>query len=312
MRVLITGAAGFIGSHLCERFLKEGHEVIGIDNFITGDKDNIKDFSNHKNFKLIEKDLTSISEIEGNFDIIYHLASPASPKHYTEYPLETMLVNSLGTKLLLDKARNDKTIFVYASTSEVYGDPLVHPQKESYYGNVNPVGKRSMYDEAKRFGEALCMVYLRKYNVDVRIARIFNTYGPRMGIDDGRVIPNFMVQAIKDLPLTIYGDGNQTRSFCYIDDMIEGLYRMGTKKAIKGEIINLGNPYEIKIIELADIIEKIVSKKLKREFLPLPEDDPKRRCPDIEKARKILNWKPKVEFARGLKLTYEYFKKILK
>ncbi len=312
MRILITGCAGFIGSHLCERFLKEKCEVTGIDNFITGNRENVDILKKYENFEFIEHDVVDEINIDKKFDIIYHLASPASPKKYFEYQVETMLVNSLGTKNLLDKTKKEGSIFVFASTSEVYGDPLLHPQKESYYGNVNPVGPRSMYDEAKRFGEALCMVYLRKYGLDIRIARIFNTYGPRMGIKDGRVIPNFMVQALKGEALTIYGDGSQTRSFCYIDDMVEGLYRIGTYKNLKGEVINLGNPYEIKIIELADIIEKLLNKKLEKKFLPLPEDDPKKRCPDIEKAQKFLNWNPSTPFEEGLLKTMEYFREVLK
>lgn len=312
MRILITGCAGFIGSHLCERFLKEKHKVIGVDNFITGNKRNIEILKNYDGFEFIEGDVIKGLKIDKKFDIIYHLASPASPKHYYKYQIETMLVNSVGTKNLLDKTKEDASVFVFASTSEVYGDPLFHPQKESYYGNVNPVGPRSMYDEAKRFGEALCMVYLRKYGTDIRIARIFNTYGPRMDTQDGRVIPNFMVQAIRGEPLTIYGDGNQTRSFCYIDDMIEGLYRIGVYKNLKGEVINLGNPHEIKIIELAEIIEELLNKKLQKKFLPLPQDDPKRRCPDIKKAEELLNFKPSTPFKEGLLKTLEYFKEILK
>jgi len=312
VRILITGCAGFIGSHLCERFLKEKHKVIGVDNFITGNKRNIEILKNYDGFEFIEGDVIKGLKIDKKFDIIYHLASPASPKHYYKYQIETMLVNSVGTKNLLDKTKEDASVFVFASTSEVYGDPLFHPQKESYYGNVNPVGPRSMYDEAKRFGEALCMVYLRKYGTDIRIARIFNTYGPRMDTQDGRVIPNFMVQAIRGEPLTIYGDGNQTRSFCYIDDMIEGLYRIGVYKNLKGEVINLGNPHEIKIIELAEIIEELLNKKLQKKFLPLPQDDPKRRCPDIKKAEELLNFKPSTPFKEGLLKTLEYFKEILK
>ena len=311
MRILITGCAGFIGSHLCEKFLKENHEVTGVDNFITGNRKNIDILKKYNNFEFIEQDVIKGIKIDKKFDIIYHLASPASPRHYSEHQLETMLVNSIGTKELLDKTRKDNSTFVFASTSEVYGDPLVHPQKENYYGNVNPVGPRSMYDEAKRFGEALCMVYLRKYDIDIRIARIFNTYGPRMGIQDGRVIPNFMVQAIRGEPLTIYGDGTQTRSFCYVDDMVEGLYRIGIYKNLKGEVINIGNPHEIKIIELAEIIEELANKKLQRRFLPLPQDDPRKRCPDIEKAQKLLKWEPETPFEKGLLKTLEYFREIL-
>ncbi|MEN3043601.1 MAG: UDP-glucuronic acid decarboxylase family protein [Candidatus Hydrothermales bacterium] len=311
MRILITGCAGFIGSHLCEHFLNLEVEVTGIDNFITGNKKNVELLQKYKNFKFLEFDVCNNLELSEKYDIIYHLASPASPKHYYKYQLETMLVNSHGTKNLLEKAKRDNSIFVFASTSEVYGDPLVHPQKEDYNGNVNPLGERSVYDESKRFGEALCMVFFRKFDLDVRIARIFNTYGPRMGIDDGRVIPNFIVQALRNLPLTIYGDGNQTRSFCYVDDMIEALKRIGTMSNLRGEVINLGNPYEIKIIELAEIIEKLINKKLEKNFLPLPKDDPQKRCPDIEKARKILNWEPRVKLEEGVLKTFQYFKEAL-
>ncbi|MEO0254691.1 MAG: UDP-glucuronic acid decarboxylase family protein [candidate division WOR-3 bacterium] len=311
MRILITGCAGFIGSHLCEKFLIKGDEVTGIDNFITGSKKNVEILKKYKNFKFLELDVCNKLNIKKKFDIIYHIASPASPKHYHEFQLETMLVNSIGTKNLLDKAKIDNSVFVFASTSEVYGDPLVHPQKEDYYGNVNPIGERSMYDESKRFGEALCMVYFRKFNVDIRIVRIFNTFGPRMKMEDGRVIPNFIVQALRNEPLTIYGDGSQTRSFCYIDDMVEGLIKVGIKANLKGEVINLGNPHEIKIIELAEIVEKLLNKNLNKKFLPLPKDDPKKRCPDIEKAKKLLEWEPKVSFEEGLLKTIEYFKEHL-
>ncbi|MEO0296692.1 MAG: UDP-glucuronic acid decarboxylase family protein [candidate division WOR-3 bacterium] len=311
MRILITGCAGFIGSHLCEKFLVKGDEVTGIDNFITGSKKNVEILKKYKNFKFLELDVCNELKIKERFDIIYHIASPASPKHYYEFQLETMLVNSIGTKNLLDKAKIDNSVFVFASTSEVYGDPLIHPQREDYNGNVNPVGERSMYDESKRFGEALCMVYFRKFNVDVRIVRIFNTFGPRMKKEDGRVIPNFIMQALRNKPLTIYGDGSQTRSFCYIDDMVEGLIKVGIKENLKGEVINLGNPHEIKIIELSEIIEKLLNKNLKKKFLPLPKDDPKRRCPDIEKAKKLLEWEPKVSFKEGLLKTIEYFKEYL-
>ncbi|MEN3045375.1 MAG: UDP-glucuronic acid decarboxylase family protein [Candidatus Hydrothermales bacterium] len=311
MRILVTGCAGFIGSHLCEHFLNLGEEVTGIDNFITGNKKNVELLKKYRNFKFFELDVCDVVELPERYDIIYHLASPASPKQYYNYQLETMLANSYGTKNLLEKAKKDGSVFVFASTSEVYGDPLIHPQREDYNGNVNPIGERSVYDESKRFGEALCMVFFRKFDLDVRIARIFNTYGPRMDIDDGRVIPNFMVQALKNLPLTIYGDGNQTRSFCYIDDMVEALKRMGVKSNLKGEVINLGNPKEIRIIELAEIIEKLVNRKLEKKFLPLPKDDPQRRCPNIEKAKKVLDWEPKVEFEEGLQKTLDYFRMVL-
>lgn len=310
MRILITGVCGFIGSHLAERFLKEENEVFGIDNFLTGRKENLEILLKYKNFRF-EK--ISVEDLKKNekFELIIHLASCASPKDYLKYPLETMKANSIGTWNLLEISKNIKARFVYGSTSEVYGDPLENPQKEEYYGNVNPVGERSVYDESKRFGEALCMAYYRKFKVDVRIVRIFNTYGPRMKIDDGRVIPNFITQALKNEDLTIYGDGNQTRSFCYIDDLVEGIYKFSLKENIKERIINLGNPYEIKIIDVAEIILKLTGSKSKMKFYPLPMDDPKRRCPDIKKAKLEINWEPKTELIEGLKNTIEYFKKIL-
>jgi len=310
MRVLLTGIAGFIGSHLAEKFLKEGHYVFGVDNFLTGKEENLKLFLKYKNFEFKKIDVEDFKENE-RFDLIVHLASCASPKDYLKYPIETMKANSIGTWNLLEISKKYGSRFIYGSTSEVYGDPKESPQKESYYGNVNPVGPRSVYDEAKRFGEALAILYYRKFNVDVRIIRIFNTYGPRMKMDDGRVIPNFITQALKNEDLTIYGDGNQTRSFCYIDDMVEGIYRICVKDGIKERVINLGNPDEIKIIELAKIILELTSSKSNIKFYPLPEDDPKRRCPDIERAKKEIGWEPKTSLYEGLKKTIEYFKSIL-
>jgi len=310
MRVLLTGIAGFIGSHLAEKFLKEGHYVFGVDNFLTGKEENLKLFLKYKNFEFKKIDVEDFKENE-RFDLIVHLASCASPKDYLKYPIETMKANSIGTWNLLEISKKYGSRFIYGSTSEVYGDPKESPQKESYYGNVNPVGPRSVYDEAKRFGEALAILYYRKFNVDVRIIRIFNTYGPRMKMDDGRVIPNFITQALKNEDLTIYGDGNQTRSFCYIDDMVEGIYRICVKDGIKERVINLGNPDEIKIIELAKIILELTSSKSNIKFCPLPEDDPKRRCPDIERAKKEIGWEPKTSLYEGLKKTIEYFKSIL-
>lgn len=310
MRVLLTGIAGFIGSHLAEKFLKEGHYVFGVDNFLTGKEENLKLFLKYKNFEFKKIDVEDFKENE-RFDLIVHLASCASPKDYLKYPIETMKANSIGTWNLLEISKKYGSRFIYGSTSEVYGDPKEFPQKESYYGNVNPVGPRSVYDEAKRFGEALAILYYRKFNVDVRIIRIFNTYGPRMKMDDGRVIPNFITQALKNEDLTIYGDGNQTRSFCYIDDMVEGIYRICVKDGIKERVINLGNPDEIKIIELAKIILELTSSKSNIKFCPLPEDDPKRRCPDIERAKKEIGWEPKTSLYEGLKKTIEYFKSIL-
>jgi len=308
--VLLTGIAGFIGSHLAERFLKEGDCVLGIDNFLTGKEENLKVLLKYKNFEFKKISVEDFKE-DDKFDLIVHLASCASPKDYLNYPVETMSANSIGTWNLLEISKKHNSRFVYGSTSEVYGDPKEFPQKESYYGNVNPIGPRSVYDEAKRFGEALSILYYRKFNVDVRIIRIFNTYGPRMKMDDGRVVPNFIIQALKNEDLTVYGDGNQTRSFCYIDDMVEGIYRICVKDKINERVINLGNPNEIKIIELAKIILELTSSKSNIRFHPLPEDDPKRRCPDIERAKREIEWEPKINLYEGLKRTIEYFKSIL-
>lgn len=310
MRILITGVCGFIGSHLAERFLREGNEVFGIDNFLTGKKENLEILLKYKNFSFEKNSVENFKKNE-KFDLIIHLASCASPKDYLKYPLETMSANSIGTWNLLEISKKLNARFLYGSTSEVYGDPLENPQKEEYYGNVNPVGERSVYDESKRFGEALCMAYYRKFKLDVRIVRIFNTYGPRMKMDDGRVIPNFITQALKNEDLTIYGDGNQTRSFCYIDDLVEGIYRFSLKEKVKERIINLGNPEEIKIIDVAEIILKLIGSNSKMKFYPLPKDDPKRRCPDIEKAKIEINFEPRTELIEGLKKTIEYFKNIL-
>ncbi len=310
MRILITGVCGFIGSHLAERFLREGNEVFGIDNFLTGKKENLEILLKYKNFNFEKNSVENFKKNE-KFDLIIHLASCASPKDYLKYPLETMSANSIGTWNLLEISKKLNARFLYGSTSEVYGDPLENPQKEEYYGNVNPVGERSVYDESKRFGEALCMAYYRKFKLDVRIVRIFNTYGPRMKMDDGRVIPNFITQALKNEDLTIYGDGNQTRSFCYIDDLVEGIYRFSLKEKVKERIINLGNPEEIKIIDVAEIILKLIGSNSKMKFYPLPKDDPKRRCPDIEKAKIEINFEPRTELIEGLKKTIEYFKNIL-
>ncbi len=310
MRILITGVCGFIGSHLAEKFLKEGEEVFGIDNFLTGNEQNLKVLLKYKNFKFEKVSVEDIEKIE-KFDLIIHLASCASPKDYLKYPLETMSANSIGTWKLLEISKKINARFVYGSTSEIYGDPLETPQKEEYHGNVNPVGERSVYDESKRFGEALCMAYYRKFKVDIRIVRIFNTYGPRMKMDDGRVIPNFITQALKNKDLTIYGDGNQTRSFCYVDDLIEGISKFSLKEKVKERIINLGNPDEVKIKDLANLILKLTGSKSKMKFFPLPPDDPKRRCPDIQRAKNEINWKPKIGLKDGLLKTIEYFKEVL-
>ncbi|MCS7249856.1 MAG: SDR family oxidoreductase [candidate division WOR-3 bacterium] len=307
--LIITGGAGFIGSYLCEYFVKEGYKVICIDNLITGKKENIAHLLKESNFTFIKED---INEIDKNLlrdkDIlaIFHFASPASPKDYFAYPLLTLKTNAFATYNLLELAKERKIIFFLASTSEVYGDPQVSPQYEEYWGYVNPCGLRSVYDEGKRFAESLTMAYYRQYGVSVRIARIFNTYGPRMRVDDGRVIPNFINQALKGKDITIYGDGNQTRSFCYIDDLLDGLIKLFYSDYCQP--INLGNPEEIKVIDLAKKIISLTNSNSQIVYLPPYPDDPHRRCPDIKKAKEILNWEPKVSLEEGLKKTIDYFK----
>lgn len=313
MRVLITGGAGFIGNHLCKRFLDEKAEVVCIDNFVTGSKENIKSLLPFKNYTLLEHDVVnklSIAKIKriGKPDIIIHLASPASPKHYYKFSLETALVNSIGTKNLLDLAVSAQSRFVLASTSEVYGSPKVNPQFEEYWGNVNPLGMRSCYDESKRFSEMLTMVYHRQFNLDTRIARIFNTYGPGMQPDDGRVISNFITQALTGNELLIYGSGCQTRSFCYVNDTVEGLYLLSQKKGLDGIVVNLGNPNEKTILEIANLIISLCNSSSKHRFTDLPQDDPEMRCPDISKAIKLLSWYPKIPLDQGLKETISYLK----
>lgn len=313
MKILVTGGAGFIGSNLAFQHLKNKDEVYVVDNLITGLKKNIEEYLTLSNFHFYEKDITTFDYYSlPQFDIIYHLASPASPKQYQKYPIETLLTNSLGTHRLLEFFKKNKSgIFLHASTSEVYGDPLVHPQPETYFGNVNPVGLRSCYDEGKRFAESLCIGYFRKYYLNIRIARIFNTYGPKMEKDDGRVISNFITQSLTHQPLTIYGDGSQTRSFCYVSDMIDALVRLATKKNIAGEIINLGNPQEKTVLELANLIRKLTSSRSILNNLPSQLDDPKKRKPDISKAKKILKWSSKIALETGLKKTIEYFRAII-
>lgn len=315
-RILVAGGVGFIGSHLCKYLLQKDYEILCVDNLITGDKTNIQDLLKNSRFTFIQKDisenlLNDLPEIHG----IFHLASPASPNKknknsYINHPIETMLVNSLGTHNLLQLAKKHNAKFLFASTSEVYGDPEISPQSEDYFGNVNPIGVRSVYDESKRFGEALTMGYVRTYNLDARIVRIFNTYGPFMQIEDGRVISNFINQAINNEPLTIYGTGNQTRSFCYIDDMVEGIVHALFKDHTKGEVINLGNQDERSIRELADCIIKLTQSSSEIVFEDLPEDDPKTRCPDISKATKLLGWEPSVMLNTGLQKTIDYFKSL--
>jgi len=306
MRILITGCAGFIGSHLAERFLNEGHEVIGMDNLITGDISNIEHLFGKKGFSFIRYDVTNYVHVPGKLDAILHFASPASPKDYQQLPIQTLKVGSLGTHKTLGLAKEKKAVYLLASTSEVYGDPLVHPQKEDYWGNVNPIGPRGVYDEAKRFAEALSMAYHRYHGIEVRIARIFNTFGERMRLDDGRAIPNFITQALKGEDLTVYGDGTQTRSFCYISDMVEGIYKLLFSDL--NQPVNLGNPVEMSLNEMANLIIKLTNSKSKIKYLPLPEDDPKVRQPDITLAKEKLGWEPKVKIEDGLIRTIEYFK----
>lgn len=308
-KVLITGGAGFLGSHLCDRFIAEGDEVICMDNFITGSPDNIAHLFGNKKFKFIEHDVTNFIYVEGDLDYILHFASPASPIDYLKLPIQTLKVGSLGTHKTLGLAKAKNARFLLASTSETYGDPLVHPQPETYWGNVNPVGIRGVYDEAKRFAEAMTMAYHRYHNVDTRIVRIFNTYGPRMRIDDGRAIPAFMSQALENKPVTVFGDGSQTRSICYVDDLIEGIFRLLMSDEV--EPVNIGNPDELSMLELAQIIIEITNSKSEIIFKELPADDPKVRKPDITKARNILNWEPKIDRKEGLYRTLLDFKKRL-
>jgi nucleoside-diphosphate-sugar epimerase len=306
MRILITGGAGFIGSHLTKFHLSKNDNVTVIDNFVTGNKDNL---TNNNNLKIIEADITNynFSNLPA-FDIIYDLASPASPKDFKNLSMEILKTNSVGLINLLDFfVKSNSGTFVFSSTSEIYGDPLEHPQKETYFGNVNSVGLRSCYDEGKRFAEALMMAYQRRFKSNIRIARIFNTYGPNMQKEDGRVVSNLVNQAINNQPLTIYGNGKQTRSLCYVSDMVEGLYLLATTKNISGEIINIGNPNEKTILEIADIIKKLTGSKSEIVFKEIGADDPKRRCPDVSKAKKLLNWEPKVGLEDGLLKTINYF-----
>lgn len=310
MRVLVTGGCGFIGSHLCDYLLEKDASVICMDNLITGDIKNISHNIGCEKFLFIKHNVVEYIYVDGKIDYVLHFASCASPADYLKYPIPTLKVGSLGTHKTLGFALSKKAKYLLASTSEVYGDPLVIPQKETYWGNVNPVGLRGVYDESKRFAEAMVMAYHRFHNLDTKIARIFNTYGPRMRINDGRVIPNFISQALKGEPLTVYGDGTQTRSFCYISDMVEGIYKL--MKSNLNFPVNLGNPEEITIIELAELILKITKSRSKIVYKKLPEDDPKRRKPDITLAEKELRWRPKVSLQEGLKETVKWFKKILK
>jgi dTDP-glucose 4,6-dehydratase len=307
-RTLVTGGAGFLGSHLCEYLLNKGHEVICMDNLITGTKDNISDIKSKK-FQFVEHNVSEFINLEGELDYILHFASPASPIDYLKLPIQTLKVGALGTHNALGLAKAKKAVFFLASTSEVYGDPLIHPQPEDYWGNVNPIGPRGVYDEAKRFAEAITMAYHRTHGINTKIIRIFNTYGPRMRINDGRAIPNFLKQALTGKDLTIYGDGSQTRSFCYVSDLVEGIYRLLTSD--QNSPINIGNPNEMTIKEMADKILQATNSKSKITYVPLPEDDPKVRQPDITRAKKYLNWEPVVGLGEGLQSTLKYFKEQL-
>ncbi len=307
-RVLITGAAGFLGSHLCDRFLQEGYHVIGMDNLITGDIRNIEHLYNEPAFEFIKHDVSNYVHLPGDLDYILHFASPASPIDYLKIPIQTLKVGSLGTHNLLGLAKAKKATMLIASTSEVYGDPTVHPQHEGYYGNVNPIGPRGVYDEAKRFQEAITMAYHTFHGLDIRIVRIFNTYGPRMRLNDGRVLPAFIGQALRGEDLTIFGDGSQTRSFCYVDDLIEGVFRLLHSNYVYP--VNIGNPDEITIREFAEEIIKLTGTAQKIVYKPLPKDDPMQRQPDISRAREVLGWEPQVSRSEGLKITYEYFKSL--
>ncbi len=304
-RALITGGAGFIGSHLCRLFLERGWEVIAMDNLLTGSVENIAPFSKNERFTFVKHNVTNYIHVEDSLDAILHFASPASPIDYLELPIQTLKVGSLGTHNALGLALAKKCRFLLASTSEIYGDPLVHPQREDYWGNVNPIGPRGVYDEAKRFAEAITMAYHRTHGVDTRIVRIFNTYGPRMRVRDGRVVPTFFAQAIRGESLTVFGSGTQTRSFCFIDDMVEGIYQL--LESDFREPLNLGNPDEVTILEFARMIKKITGASVETKFMPLPVDDPKIRQPDITLARKLLGWAPKVGLEDGLRRTYDYF-----
>ena len=307
MHHLISGAAGFIGSHLCDRLLADGGSVVALDNLITGSRENLAHLANHPQFQFYECDVTAPVRVAGTFDQVWHLASLASPMAYLTHPIETLESGSTGTRNMLEVARRDGARFLVTSTSECYGDPLEHPQVETYWGNVNPVGTRSCYDESKRFAEAMTMAYHRTYGVRTNIARIFNTYGPRMALKDGRVVPAFIEQALRGEALTIFGDGSQTRSFCYVSDMVDGLVRLSQSE--ERYPVNLGNPAELTILEFAERIKRLMGVNGKIIFEPLPQDDPTRRRPDITKARQLLGWEPKIDLETGLRMSLDYFRK---
>src|SRR5437867_7498121 len=305
--VLITGAAGFLGSHLCDRFVAEGWQVVGVDSLLTGVRANLAQVSASGHFQFLRHDVAKPLAIDGHLDLVLHFASPASPRDYLRYPIATLEVDSVGTFNTLGFAAAHRARYLLASTSEVYGDPQVHPQPETYWGHVNPIGLRSAYDEAKRFAEALTMAYHRSHGMDARIVRIFNTYGPRMRAGDGRVIPQFITHALSGVPLPVHGDGRQTRSFCFVDDLVEGIHRLATYDGLAGEVVNLGNPHEVTLLELADTVASLVGSGLELVHLPLPQDDPARRQPDIRKAQTRLGWAPTVPLREGLRRTIEWF-----
>lgn len=305
MRAVITGGAGFLGSHLCELFLEKGWDVLCLDNLVTGSETNVDHLLQNSHFRFARQNVSEYIDVRGQVDAVLHFASPASPPDYLRLPIQTLKVGALGTHNALGLALAKKAKFLLASTSECYGDPDVSPQPESYWGHVNPIGPRGVYDEAKRFAEAMTMAYHRYHGLDTRIVRIFNTYGPRMRLNDGRALPNFLYQALSGEPITVYGDGKQTRSFCYVSDLIDGIYRLLESK--EHEPVNIGNPREITILEFAERVKALVGSGVPIVFRPLPQDDPKQRCPDISKARQILKWEPKVNLESGLSLTYEYF-----
>ncbi len=306
-RSVVTGGAGFLGSHLCERLLAEGHSVVAVDNLLTGSQENLRDLRKNPKFRFLKQDVTEELKIPGKVDFVLHFASAASPVDYAKFGIQTLKANALGTHKTLGLAKAKKARYLLASTSEVYGDPEINPQPETYWGHVNPIGARSVYDEGKRFAEALTMAYHHQHGMDVRIARIHNTYGPRMRLNDGRVIPNFIGQAMRGEPLTVYGDGSQTRSFCYVNDLIDGIWRLLTVGQVDGPV-NLGNPDERTIADMAAIIQKLMGRDVGIVHKPLPPDDPKVRCPDITKARRVLGWEPKVSLEDGLRRTIEFFK----
>jgi dTDP-glucose 4,6-dehydratase len=308
LRIVVSGAAGFVGSHMCDRLLSEGHAVVALDNFLTGAARNVAHLSSHSGFRFIRHDVTLPVELDGAIDAVVHMASPASPKDYLEHPIETLDVGSIGTRNMLELARAHQARFLVTSTSECYGDPTVHPQVETYWGNVNPIGPRSCYDESKRFAEALTMAYHRTHGLRTNIARIFNTYGPRMKLNDGRVVPAFLDQALRGASITVFGDGSQTRSFCYVTDLVDGLYRL--MQSDERYPVNLGNPEEMTIFEFAERIQRLTGSKSGIIHQELPQDDPKQRQPDITKARRVLGWEPRVALEDGLRQTIEYFQKM--